>query len=137
MNSGSLATTFGWADCDIYLDSKMNSQCMMDDGHEKLEKHLDKMEQTLAKNAIPGKCYQEMMFMPTVSFGENQSNITIYHGTGTTMDMYEYTAGAAPQNTDEIAITRIAAEKLNASIGDAVTIKTIDGDKKYIISAFF
>ncbi len=53
------------------------------------------------------------------------------------MDMYEYTAGTAPQNTDEIAITRIAADKLNATIGDTVTIKTIDGEKEYIISAFF
>ena len=137
MNSDSLATTFGWADCDIYLDSKMAAECMLEDGHEKLEKHLDEMEQTLAQNGIPAKCYQEMSFMLPVSFKENESNITIYHGTGTTMDMYEYTAGTAPQNTDEIAITRIAADKLGANIGDTVTIKTIDGDKKYIISAFF
>ena len=137
LNSGSLSTTFGWADCDIYLDSKMNSQCMMEDGHEKLEKHLDEMEQTLAQNGIPAKCYQETMFNLPVSFGENESNISIYHGIGTTMDMYEYTAGTAPQNTDEIAITRIAADKLNANIGDTVTIKTIDGDKEYMISAFF
>ena len=137
MNSGSLATTFGWADCDIYLDSKINKECMVEDGHEKLEKHLDEMEQTLAENGIPAKCYKEMMFTLPVSFGENESNIYIYHGTGTTMDMYQYTAGTAPQNTDEIAITRIAADMLNANIGDTVTIKTIDGDKEYIISAFF
>lgn len=137
MNSGSLAATFGWAECDIYLDSKITSQCMMEDGHEKLEKHLEEMEQTLAENGIPAKCYQEMMFNLPVSFGENESNITIYHGTGTTMDMYEYTKGTAPQNTDEIAITRIAADMINANIGDTVTIKTVDGDKEYIISAFF
>lgn len=136
MNSGSLATTFGWADCDIYLDSKV-MECMMEDGHEKLEKHLDEMEQTLAENGIPAKCYQEMIFTLPVSFGEKESNISIYQGTGTTMDMYEYTAGIVPKNTDEIAITRIAADKLNADIGDTVTIKTIDGDKEYIISAFF
>lgn len=137
MNSGSLAATFGWADCDIYLDSGIVMECMVEDGHEKLEKYLDEMEQTLAENGIPAKCYQEMMFALPVSFGENESNIYIYHGTGTTMDMYEYTAGTAPQNTDEIAITRIAADKLNANIGDTVTIKTVDGDKEYIISAFF
>ena len=136
MNSGSLATTFGWADCDIYLDSKV-TECMMEDGHEKLEKHLDEMERTLAENGIPAKCYQEMIFTLPVSFGEKESNISIYQGTGTTMDMYEYTAGIVPKNTDEIAITRIAADKLNADIGDTVTIKTIDGDKEYIISAFF
>ena len=33
--------------------------------------------------------------------------------------------------------TRIAADKLNADLGDTVTMKTIDGDKEYIISAFF
>lgn len=110
---------------------------MLEDGHERLEKHLDEMEQALAENGIPAKCYQEMVFNLPVSFGENESNIIIYQGTGSTMDMYEYTAGTAPQNTDEIAITRISAEKLNAAIGDTVTVKTIDGDKEYIISAFF
>lgn len=137
MNSDSLATTFGWADCDIYIDSKIGAEYMLEDGHEKLEKHLNNMEQTLAQNDIPAKCYQETMFNLPVAFGENESNICIYQGTGTTMDMYEYTAGTVPQNTDEIAITRIAADKLNANIGDTVTIKTIDGDKEYMITGFF
>ncbi len=137
MNSNSLATAFGWADCDVYLDSKILAECMLEDGHEKLEKHLDQMEQTLAEHGIPAKCYQEMLFILPVSFGENENNIPIYQGTGSTMDMYEYTAGISPQNTDEIAITRIDADKLNANIGDTVTIKTMDGDKEYIISAFF
>ena len=138
LNSGSLAASLGWADCDIYLDSKITAECMMEDGHEKLEKHLDEMERTLAQHGISAKCYKEMMFFLPVSFGENEgNNICIFQGTGSTMDMYEYTAGTAPQNTDEIAITRIAADQLNATIGDTVTIKTIDGDKEYIISAFF
>ena len=137
MNSNSLATALGVADCDIYLDSKIVAECMLEGGQEKIEKHLDEMEHTLAEHGIPAKCYQEIMFNLPVSFGENESNIYIYQGTGSTMDMYEYTAGIAPQNTDEIAITRIAADKLNADIGDTVTMKTIDGDKEYIISAFF
>ncbi len=137
MNSNSLATAFGGADCDIYLDNTIISECMLEDGRERLEKHLDKIERILAENGIPGKCYQEMVFTLPVSFGENESNISIYQGTGSTMDMYEYTAGIVPQNTDEIAITRIAADKLDADIGDTVTMKTIDGDKEYIVSAFF
>jgi len=136
-NSGSLGPAFSLADCDIFLDSKMITECMFEDGHEKLEKYLDDTEQTLAENGIPAKCYQEMLFTLPVAFGENESNIGIWQGTGTTMDMYEYTAGTTPQNTDEIAITRIATDKLGANIGDTVTIQTIDGDKEYIISAFF
>ncbi len=137
MKSGRLATTFGWAGCDVYLDSKMVNECMLEGGREKLEKYLDEIEQTLEEHDIPAKCYQETMFILPVSFGENESNVCIYQGTGSTMDMYEYTAGIAPQNTDEIAITRIAADKLDAEIGDTVTVKTIDGDKRYIISAYF
>ena len=137
MNSGSLAATFGWADCDVYLDSKIIDECMLENGHEKLANHLDDMEKTLEENGISSKCYQEMMFNMTVVFEENEINIPIYHGTGTTMDMYEYTAGTAPQNIDEIAITRKSAEELNANIGDVVIVRTIDGDKEYMITAFF
>ena len=135
--NGGLSTTFGWADCDVYLNSKMNKECMAEDGHEKLEKHLNEMEKILSEHNIPAKCYQEMAFTLPVSFGENESNILVFQGVGTTMDMYEYTAGTAPQNTDEIAITRLAADRLNVNIGDTVTITTVDGDKEYIISAFF
>jgi len=137
MNSGSLSTTFGWADCDIYLDSKIYADSMTEDGHDILVKHLDEMENTLAENGMPAKCYQEMILTLPVVCGETENNVCIYHGTGTTMDMYEYTAGTVPQNTNEIAITRITANKLKVNIGDTVTIKTIDGDKKYLITAFF
>ncbi len=137
MNSGSLSTTFGWADCDIYLDSKVAMEAMTEDGREYLEKHLDDMEKTLAENDMPAKCYFETVFNLPVVYGENESNVCIYHGTGTTMDMYEYTAGTIPQHTNEIAITRFSADKIKADIGDTVTIKAIDGDKEYIITAFF
>ncbi len=137
MNSGSLAATFGWADCDIYLNSKVAMEAMTEDGREYLEKHLDDMEKTLADNGIPAKCYYETILTLPVVYGENESNVCIYHGTGTTMDMYEYTAGTMPKNTNEIAITRLSADKLKANIGDTVIIKTVDGDKEYIITAFF
>ena len=137
MQNGGLSKTFGFADCDVFLDSKMNVESITEDGHDKVEKHLDEMEQILAENDIPAKCYQEVLFNLPVFFGENESTILTFQGVGTTMDMYEYTAGTAPQNTDEIAISRLAADSLNAGIGDTVTIKMPDGDKKYMITAFF
>jgi putative ABC transport system permease protein len=53
------------------------------------------------------------------------------------MDLYEYTGGTTPQHANEIAITRITASKLNAGIGDTVTISTLDGEEEYIITAYF
>ena len=78
-----------------------------------------------------------MMFSLPVSFNGNEAKLPIYQGTGTTMDMYQYLEGTVPENSNEIAITKISANKIKATIGDTITIKTIDGDKNYIITAFF
>ncbi len=138
LKSESLLPTFGISDFDISVSGQDNvMDFMTDGGREIIEEYLNELEAKLVKNHMPANCIQEMIFSLPVSHGENKKNIFIYQGTGTTMDMYEYTAGMAPQNTDEIAITRISAESLKVDIGDTVTIKTVDGDKKYIITAFF
>lgn len=138
LNSDTLMPTFGFVECHATASNgDIIMRFMVDGGHEKLEVYLEDMEETLAENDMPAKCVQEMGFTFTVTHGEYEENIQTFQGTGTTMDMYEYTAGTAPQSTNEIAITRIAADKINADIGDTVTIKTIDGDKDYIITAFF
>lgn len=138
LKSDSLIGTFGLAHCDVAVNGgEAIMDFMVDGGREKMTEYLDDMEQKLAENGIPSKCIQELWFYLTVTHGENSCKINTYQGTGTTMDMYEYTAGTAPQSCNEIAITRIAAESLNVNIGDTVTIKTIDGEKDYIITAFF
>ena len=136
LNSDTLIYTFGVADCDIFVDGEV-MEFLAEDGREKLKDYLDEMEETLAKNDMPAKCYQEMMFTLPVSHGENECNIALYQGTGTTMDMYEYTEGTVPERCGEIAITKMSADRLEANIGDTITIKTIDGDKEFIITAFF
>ncbi len=137
MKSGTLVNAFGYAKYHISIPISGNMTFMTEGGRERLEEFLDEMEETLAENGMPASCSEEMGFSLPVLYGENKSNIFIHQGVGTTMDMYEYTAGTAPQNTNEIAITRIAADKIKANIGDTVTIKTVDGNKEYIITAFF
>ncbi|MGN0696384.1 MAG: ABC transporter permease [Oscillospiraceae bacterium] len=136
LKSDSLIYTFGIADCDIIINGKV-MDFMTEDGREKLEKYLAEMEDTLAENDMPASCVQEMFFSLSVSYGENNAKIAAYQGTGTTMDMYEYTEGTAPQSCGEIAITRMSADKLKADIGDTITIKTLEGDREFIITAFF
>ncbi len=136
--SDSLFKTFGFAECHLALD--MNDQIMSymtEGGRERLETYLEELEENLAENGMPADCYQELAFNFKVAHGDDTAKIMVYQGTGTTMDMYEYTAGTAPENCGEIAITRIAADMINADIGDTVTINTIDGNKEYIITAFF
>ena len=136
LKSDTLIYTFGVADCDIFVSGKI-MEFLTENGREKLEEYLAEMEDTLAENNMPASCVQEMFFSLSVSYGENSAKIAAYQGTGTTMDMYEYTEGTAPQSCGEIAITRLSADKLKANIGDKITIKTLEGDREFIITAFF
>ena len=136
LKSDTLIYTFGIADCDVFVNRSI-MEFMKENGREKLEEYLEEMEETLSENDIPANCMQEMMFSLPVSYGENNAKIASYQGTGTTMDMYQYTEGTAPQCCGEIAITRMSADKLKANIGDTVTIKTIEGEREFIITAFF
>ena len=138
MKSGSLITTFGMTDYDVSLPlDKEIMEYMQDGGDQTLEADLAEMEKTLAANGMPADCITEVLFVLPIEHKDKKTNITMMQGTGTTTDMYEYIEGDAPQNPDEVAITRISADKIDAEIGDTVTIKTYDGEKEFIITAYF
>ncbi len=138
MKSGSLNGAFGWAKYHVAANDYTNpDQYMAAGGRERMKEDHAKLEKTLEEKGIPAVCYQQMMFTLPVTHGEMEHSPTVYQGTGTTMDLYEYTEGTPPQHANEIAITRITASKLNAGIGDTVTITTLDGDQEYIITAYY
>ena len=136
--SDSLFKTFGFAKCHLAIDvSEKIMGFMVEGGRENLELYLDELEETLAEHEMPAECYQELAFSFKVSHAGESAKIMAFQGTGTTMDMYEYTAGTAPEACGEIAITRIAADMINADIGDTVIISMADGDREFLITAFF
>ncbi len=138
LKSDSLIPSFGFYKSDVFIAEGDTLMTFMDEnGRENLSDYLERMENTLADNGMPATCIQEMSFKLTVKYKDKSNKITAYYGIGTTADLYEYTAGTAPQNSGEIAITRKSAEQLSANIGDTVTINTVDGEKGYIITAFF
>ena len=134
--SGTLHNTFSMVESDLFVTVD-SQEFMLEDGQKKFKESLKKLEKELAENGMPAKCMKEIMFLLPVSFDGNKANIYAQQGVGTTMDMYEYLEGTAPQNEGEIAITKNSADKIKATIGDTVTIQTIDGDKEYIITAIF
>ena len=138
INSDTLISCMSMADCDITIDNGDESmKFMTEDGQEQVKEYLKDMEDNLAENGMPARCMQEYFADLMVTRGEYKNMTCVYHDVGTTMDMYEYTEGTAPQSADEIAITKRAANALKAKLGDTVTINTVDGKKDYIITAFF
>ncbi len=133
-----LFQSFGFSKCHLMLDvNRKIMGFMVEGGREKLELYLDELEETFAEHEIPAECYQELAFNLKVTHGDESAKIMAFQGTGTTMDMYEYTGGTAPERCGEIAITRIAADMIHADIGDTVTIHMPDGPREYMITAFF
>lgn len=137
LKSKSLITTFGLADCDVVPFGEQTLEFMADDGRQKADEYLADMEKTLSENGMPANCFSEFIFYLSVMHGENERKVNIYQGINTGMDKYSYLSGTAPQRNGEIAITQITANKLEASIGDNVTIRTMEGSKEYIITALY
>ena len=139
LKSGKLLKYFGNADCHAVVDIGDEAvKFMTVDGHEKVKKYLDDMEQTLAENGMPAECMTEYYIYTMIRYGEYESKTAILQGTGTTMDMYEYLEGTPPQNSGEIAVTTLLAKKLGAEIGDTVTLSYPTGETaEFIITALY
>ena len=138
MKSGSLYGAFGYAKFHVTVSGYSDMEkYMVEGGRETMKEDHARLEKALAEKGIPAICIQEMILTLPVTHGETECSLSVNQGTGSTMDLYEYTEGTPPQHANEIAITRISASKLNVGIGDTVTIKTMDGENEYIISAYY
>lgn len=138
MKSKKMAKAFGFSDFDVTLTFKDASMdYLTESGREIMIRDLEEVEKVLNENGMNANCIQEVLFSLPVIFEENQANVVVYQGIGNEIGCYEYIEGTAPKSVDEIAITRITSEKLDAGIGDTVTIKTIDGEMDFIITAIY
>ncbi|MGC4019792.1 MAG: ABC transporter permease [Muricomes sp.] len=138
LKSDDLVTYFGVTKSDVYLSDEAKQMSLMsENGEEKLKKYLEEIEQTLANNGMPAKCCNQAVFKMTISHGDNICKSQVLKGIGTTTDMYKYYEGTPPQNNREVALTKYISEKLDAKIGDTITIRQLEGDKKYIVTALF
>ena len=139
LKSGKLLKYFAMADCHVVTDIGDEAmEFMTEDGHKKIQKYLEDMEQTLAENGMPAECMTEYFIYPMIKHGEYESKTALLQGTGTTMDMYEYSEGIPPQNSGEIAITTVLAKKLKAAVGDTVTVSYPTGETAdFIITAMY
>lgn len=138
LKSGKMLKYFALADCHILADTGDDAMNLItEDGHEKLEKYLEEVEQTLAENGMPAECMQESGLFVNLKHGEYESNLLAFQGTGTTMDMYGYIEGSPLQNSGEIALTPLAAKELRVNIGDTVIMSDMTGEREYVVTTFY
>lgn len=122
---------------DAYISVEYFSDFYTEDGKEKIENKLEEYEQDLKDNNMSGKCSIEIVYKLSIEKGDKVFNSTTYQGVGTDTSEYTYIEGTAPQNSKEIAVSPLICEKIDAEIGDKVTITDMNGEHEYIITAIF
>ncbi len=136
LNSDKLLFLFGATKSDVYYsDSERIMEVMR--GRKTLDEVIEEMEKELSDNGMPADVHIETMYQFPVKFGDVKTTVMFQLCHETSADEYTYTHGTAPRYENEIAISELVAEKLNAEIGDTLQI-TIDGEEKdYIVTALF
>lgn len=138
LKSNNLVPWFSMAKSDLYASAGNSMDfAYQTDGQQAVKDKLSEIEAQLKEKNIEAKCFIETMFKFNIEKGDKSYNSLSFIGTNTNTDQYEYLEGTAPQNTDEVAITHVISEKINAKIGDTVSITTTEGKKNYIVTAIY
>ncbi len=139
LKSDKLAAAFGIVETDVYLNHFESERMsfMTTGGEDKCREKLENIEKTLADNGMPTDCSIEILFKYSLTHGENSCKSITLQGMNTTADMYEYFEGTPPQNENEVAITPLISEKLDAQIGDTITIIHSFGEREYLVTALY
>ncbi len=139
LKSDKLLPAFAMVECHAMVGISAGDvmDFMKEGGREALEDYLEEMEAELSKNGIDATCVQDFMASLTVRKGEKESQIPCFQATGASTDQFAYIEGTAPEAPGEIAITRLAAEKIGADIGDTVVIVMSEGEREFLITALF
>lgn len=135
MKSDKLVTTFA-ARSDLYFTAPF-MPFMHEGGDAELDEYLQKVEDDLAKMEMPGKVFIDVQYAYPLECKGKEYSIRLQQGVNTTIDMYNYSEGTIPQNEYEIAITPVVAEKMDAHIGDTVTIDYGTEKIDCVVTAYF
>ena len=141
MSSEELISILGMAKSHVYYEvsnpPELIAEVTNENGQKIVQKKLDEIEKTLADNGMRAECFTDVMMKLTLSHGDNSFKSLVGQGVGSTMDQYRFYEGTAPQNVNEIALTKYTADKLGVSIGDTITVLHMEGPKEYIVTAYF
>ena len=137
MKSDNLVDSFSARSDLYYSDQDKQMSFMHEGGNEELQEYITQVESDLENMGMPGHVFVDAQYIFKVKSNENEYSITFQQGIGTTMDMYTFTKGTAPQNMYEIAITPIISKKINAHIGDKVTVDYGSGPVEVTVVAYF
>ena len=138
LQSDNLITWFNMAECDHIVSSGSEIFNAENDNYTLVQNNLTSIKSKIAKEKIDAEVYQEIMFRMSIIHGKKSMSSLAFQGMGdVTTEEYDYLEGSAPKHNNEIAISHLVADTIDAVIGDTVTIKNGDDTREYLISAIY
>lgn len=138
MTSGKMLGWINMAQCDAALvESGPIEKYMVADGREKLNQRISEIESDLSEKGWEADCFVEVISTVIVAKGDTELKTNGIEGVNMSPDEYMYLEGTAPQNKNEIAMSYVVADRLGVSIGDTVTVKTLDSETECMITAVY
>ncbi|MBQ8928388.1 MAG: ABC transporter permease [Oscillospiraceae bacterium] len=119
---------------DPAFDRAMQDAITKSDGWKALVQETERM---LDENGIPGKCTVTLGSIFTTTHGSRGAGICCLVTRNTPADVFVYDAGSAPMKPDEVALTSAVMEKLDAQIGDRITVNTEGTEQALIVTGTF
>lgn len=103
-----------------------------------IDEKLEDIKKDIEKDGIKVKrVHCEMMYRFGLKKGDLNTSSLGFKGYGSTANEYTYGEGTPPKYQNEIAISYVISEKIDAHIGDEVIINMFNEDRKYVVTALF
>ena len=139
LKSDQIVQWFGIAESDLYLSdqSELINIMSLTDRNE-IQKLVGETRRQVEELGYPvDSAHMDLNWRFKIA-KEDRSFISVANqGTGVDATVYTYLEGTAPMLENEVAITHIVADYINANIGDTVRITTGGEEKEYMITALF
>lgn len=139
LKSKELLPAFGMVESQALVEINASDimNFMKEDGREALKDCLGRMEEELREHHMPATLAQDMAANFAVKKEDKEIQVMCFQATGITADRFTYLKGTAPEAPGEVALTKITADKLGAGIGDTITIVTMEGERRCIVTALY
>ncbi len=139
LSSEKIGAWFALTECDFYLHqedkvSELIAQGTKQGWYDYLEESKERLEQG---GIEVEKVVTELYFKLRARKGEKSYKSFAIQGLGTSTDQYFYDEGQPPVYENEIAMTHIVADKIDAELGDTVYITSGGKEKPYLLTALY
>lgn len=136
----SMIANIGMLKRDFYYKPSNISKIMQAKSNQEVDRFIEEKEQSIHEEGVDLKLTLDMMYSVSL-YKDNKENSTqrtigIQNRYNNTKE-YEFYLGEAPIHSNEIAITKITANKIGAKIGDTVTAKFPDHEEDYVVTGYY